>query len=66
MLLKMSKKSRDALREVLTNQSIMAGKEAVLKNPRVLVNMLDDLDELEARVKELEKELEILKGGNLL
>jgi hypothetical protein len=62
MLLKMSKKSRDALREVLTNQSIMQGKEAVLKNPKVLVNMLDDLDEQDARIAELEAEIKLLKG----
>jgi hypothetical protein len=57
MLLKMSKKSRDGLRLVLTSLDIMDGKGVVLPNPKVLINMLDDLDEQDARIAELEAEI---------
>jgi type I restriction-modification system DNA methylase subunit len=57
MLLKMSKKSRDGLRRVLTSLEIMQGKEAVLPNLNMITNMLDDLDEQDARIAELEAEI---------
>ncbi len=60
MLLRMSKKSRDGMKAVLTNRSIMQGKEVVLPNPNVLTNLLDDLDDQDLRIAELEALLDDL------